>query len=612
MSTQGNVAPGSDSDLDPSGMGGELQRLTQLFVADAEARGLTPEEISAEWQAMMAGGAEVLGGRIEDNLHRIKAAPAEQFLAEDELRLLSCSPSEVDSEKARGGVCYQTLAVAKRRLILAMLFRGSQFILPQEGAALRAALPTEEGLFAQIAESISPDRARHSRLREILHDPNNGVDANTVIGAYMEPLIVCFASDPDCLRLLLDEGADANAGTEMEDETALEICVQICVDDPTGDMTSVRMLLERGATKVSGGGTALHAFATAVCESFISGQGAKRPISASDTTRLVALRDALIDAGHQRHKQDFCGQTWQGIILAAPRESDVKGGEVPTLMAALMAPCETEAETARRRRVADLVSAAFPRVDPDALQEPDEPQEPGPDPVAAGTQAAQPKFSFGPQAPVAPATDKVFVFGQPHASSEPEPEPKPVPDKDSEDLRVKAAMPDSPGPAFKLDLQALSNAVSAGPEPEPQPQAELEKEEPQAEPEQPDPDPTEPQKEPACAKLNATISRALTLCDSMTLDSDVRSICLELDARCWICLEGDSEGRLIRGCACRGSSGWAHEKCLVEFKSHAELQLVAKRLDTVEDFLDPFAGTDAPWHACSICHQPYTGEMKFV
>ena len=30
-------------------------------------------------------------------------------------------------------------------------------------------------------------------------------------------------------------------------------------------------------------------------------------------------------------------------------------------------------------------------------------------------------------------------------------------------------MPESPGPAFKLDLQALSNAVSAEPEPEPEP-----------------------------------------------------------------------------------------------------------------------------------------------
>lgn len=328
----------SDSDLDPFA---EYQHLMQLFVEDAQARGLTPDEINAEWQAM--SGPKQVADRIEGNLHRIEAAPVEQRLAEEELYLLSCCPFEVANEKARGGVCYLTLAVAKRRLLLAMLYHGSQFILPQgrDVGTLCAALPTEEELFAQIGQAISTDGARHSRLREILHNPNNGVDANALIGAYMEPLIVRIAPDPDCLRLLLDKGADANAGTEIDGVTALEICVRKCVEDPTGDLTSVQMLIEGGARSVAGGGTALHTFATTVCELFC-----RAPESIANIARLVTLRDALLNAGLRPNKQDYHGQTWKSIILAGP-----SGPEMRAAIAALLGPEEppiqTEVQTAR-------------------------------------------------------------------------------------------------------------------------------------------------------------------------------------------------------------------------------------------------------------------------
>ena len=39
-------------------------------------------------------------------------------------------------------------------------------------------------------------------------------------------------------------------------------------------------------------------------------------------------------------------------------------------------------------------------------------------------------------------------------------------------------------------------------------------------------------------------------------------------ASCWICLdsEPDDDGRpLVRDCACRGDSGWAHLSCLVDY-----------------------------------------------
>ena len=34
--------------------------------------------------------------------------------------------------------------------------------------------------------------------------------------------------------------------------------------------------------------------------------------------------------------------------------------------------------------------------------------------------------------------------------------------------------------------------------------------------------------------------------------------------RCYICFEGDAEEGLVRGCACRGASGFAHVSCLAE------------------------------------------------
>ena len=37
-------------------------------------------------------------------------------------------------------------------------------------------------------------------------------------------------------------------------------------------------------------------------------------------------------------------------------------------------------------------------------------------------------------------------------------------------------------------------------------------------------------------------------------------------ARCWICLE--SSGELLRGCACRGTAGYLHIACLVDWNRH--------------------------------------------
>jgi hypothetical protein len=57
---------------------------------------------------------------------------------------------------------------------------------------------------------------------------------------------------------------------------------------------------------------------------------------------------------------------------------------------------------------------------------------------------------------------------------------------------------------------------------------------------------------------------------------------------CWICFtEGDESAPLVRGCACRGSAGWVHVKCVVTAAKH----------------------TPAMWSVCPSCKQRYTGKL---
>ena len=56
---------------------------------------------------------------------------------------------------------------------------------------------------------------------------------------------------------------------------------------------------------------------------------------------------------------------------------------------------------------------------------------------------------------------------------------------------------------------------------------------------------------------------------------------------CWVCCEaGDAEPLIPMGCACRGSAGFAHLRCLVEAAEH--------NVDS--------------WTTCPVCRQEYTGE----
>ena len=72
--------------------------------------------------------------------------------------------------------------------------------------------------------------------------------------------------------------------------------------------------------------------------------------------------------------------------------------------------------------------------------------------------------------------------------------------------------------------------------------------------------------------------------------------------RCYICLEGGSEEGLVRGCACRGGSGFAHVSCLAEqakiLYSEAEENNLGLKVKN-ERF--------KRWYSCSLCEQEYHG-----
>lgn len=71
---------------------------------------------------------------------------------------------------------------------------------------------------------------------------------------------------------------------------------------------------------------------------------------------------------------------------------------------------------------------------------------------------------------------------------------------------------------------------------------------------------------------------------------------------CWVCLEGgdDDDARpLTRGCACRGSSGYAHPECVANWAYDQDEQHYAT------GSLNSFNY----WSTCPTCRESYTGTM---
>jgi tetratricopeptide (TPR) repeat protein len=74
---------------------------------------------------------------------------------------------------------------------------------------------------------------------------------------------------------------------------------------------------------------------------------------------------------------------------------------------------------------------------------------------------------------------------------------------------------------------------------------------------------------------------------------------------CYICtqaLHWKTKEGLVRGCACRGTAGFAHVSCLAEQAKILVAEGEENNLSLNERW--------ARWHTCSLCEQPYHGVVK--
>ena len=71
---------------------------------------------------------------------------------------------------------------------------------------------------------------------------------------------------------------------------------------------------------------------------------------------------------------------------------------------------------------------------------------------------------------------------------------------------------------------------------------------------------------------------------------------------CFICMEDGSEEGLVRGCSCRGASGFAHVSCLAR---QAKILVAEAEERDLDD--DAFDARWARWHTCRLCEQDYHG-----
>ena len=74
---------------------------------------------------------------------------------------------------------------------------------------------------------------------------------------------------------------------------------------------------------------------------------------------------------------------------------------------------------------------------------------------------------------------------------------------------------------------------------------------------------------------------------------------------CYICLEDGSEEGLVRGCACRGASGFAHVSCLARQAKIMYAEAEERNLDD-----EAFDARWARWHTCRLCEQEFHGAVS--
>ena len=74
---------------------------------------------------------------------------------------------------------------------------------------------------------------------------------------------------------------------------------------------------------------------------------------------------------------------------------------------------------------------------------------------------------------------------------------------------------------------------------------------------------------------------------------------------CYICLEDGSEEGLVRGCSCRGASGFVHVSCLARQAQVLVAEAEERNLDD-----DAFNARWRRWDECRLCEQDYHGVVR--
>ena len=78
-------------------------------------------------------------------------------------------------------------------------------------------------------------------------------------------------------------------------------------------------------------------------------------------------------------------------------------------------------------------------------------------------------------------------------------------------------------------------------------------------------------------------------------------------ASCYICLENSTDSKpLLRNCACRGDTGWAHVACLAKFAASKVTEAQRKKDPSIDKLLWEF------WEFCILCKTPYMQNMALA
>ena len=122
------------------------------------------------------------------------------------------------------------------------------------------------------------------------------------------------------------------------------------------------------------------------------------------------------------------------------------------------------------------------------------------------------------------------------------------------------------------------------------------------------------------AGIDSIVLQALEVCPPLDLRDLTQHLAGLIDVstdasyRCWVCLDAGSTdaGPLVRGCACRGSSGWAHGSCIACASAAADRNAMAThREQTSLPMCASVNSIREAWDTCSMCKTEFVGGLAY-